>query len=245
MNNNINEVDLIMMQLRGKINNLRKILFERLINYKMVRIFTSAVILIYIPLIIIGIFIAAYFDPDGYSILTNWISDLGGSPHTPAPYLYDIACIVAGALTIPFAFYMENLLAPLPKKTEKEIHFSRMRFRLVSSAFLFSLIGSIGYIGVGIFSEDRNFYNLHTITSSLAFGGFTLGAFFMGWTILLYDTKISKALGLYGIIGPLTTIFIFLLINNPLWEWLLLFSILAWIIPLSLIVFNKEELKPN
>lgn len=233
------------MKLRSKINKFRKSLFDRFITYKMVRIFTSAVILIYLPLIIIGVIVAAYFDPDGYSIITNWISDLGGSPHTPAPYLYDIACIVAGTLTIPFAFYLENLLAPLPKRQGTQTHFSRMRFRLVSSAFLFSLIGSIGYIGVGIFSEDRNFYNLHTITSSLAFGGFTLGAFFMGWTIVLYDTKIPKLLGLYGIIGPLTTIIIFLLISNPLWEWILLFSILAWIIPLSLIVFGNEELKPQ
>jgi len=232
------------MKIRSRINNVRKILFERFINYKMVRIFTTAVILIYIPLIIIGIIIAAYFDPDGYSILTNWISDLGGSPHTPAPFLYDIACIVAGSLTIPLAFYIENLLAPLPKRTGSQIHYSRMRFRLVSSALLFSLVGSIGYVGVGIFSEDRNFYNLHSITSSLAFGGFTLGAFFMGWTIVLYDTKIPKILGIYGIIGPFTTIIIFLLISNPLWEWLLLFSILAWIIPLALIVFNKEKLKP-
>lgn len=233
-----------MTNLRRKINNLRNWLFNRFINFKMVRIFTTAVILIYIPLIIIGIIVAAYFDPDGYSLVTNWISDLGGSPHTPAPYLYDIACIVAGALTLPFAFYMENLLAPLPKRELSHIHYSRMRFRIVSSAFLFSLIGSIGYIGVGIFSENRDYYNLHTITSSLAFGGFTLGAFFMGWTIVLYDTKIPKLLGIYGIIGPLTIIFIFLLINNPLWEWLLLFSILAWIVPLSLIVFTKEELKP-
>jgi hypothetical membrane protein len=233
------------MKLRDKINNLRKLLFDRFINYKMVRISSITVILIYISLIIIGIIVAAYLDPDGYSILTNWISDLGGSPHTPAPYLYDIACIVAGTLTIPLTFYMENLLAPIPKREGPQIHYSRMRFRLVSSAFLFSLIGSIGYIGVGIFSEDRNFYNLHSITSSLAFGGFTLGAFFMGWTIVLYDTKIPKLLGIYGIVGPLTTIIIFLLINNPLWEWLLLFSILAWIIPLSLIVFNKEELKPR
>jgi hypothetical membrane protein len=233
-----------MTNLRRKINNLRNWLFNRIISFKMVRIFTTAVILIYVPLIIIGIIVAAYYDPEGYSIVTNWISDLGGSPHTPAPYLYDIACIVAGTLTLPFAFYMENLLAPLPKRESPHIHYSRMRFRLVSSAFLFSLIGSIGYIGVGIFSENRDYYNLHTITSSLAFGGFTLGAFFMGWTIVLYDTKIPKLLGIYGIIGPLTTIIIFLLINNPLWEWLLLFSILAWIIPISLFVFTKEELKP-
>jgi hypothetical membrane protein len=230
------------MNLREQINHLRKFLFEKIINYKVVKLSVIAVILIYIPLIIIGVIIAATLDPDGYTIIDNWISDLGTSAHTPAPYLYDIACIVAGSLTIPFSFYMENLLAPLPKRDEKRTNYSRLRFRLASYSLFFSLIGNIGYIGVGIFSGDRNYLNLHMITSSLAFGGYTLGAFFMGWLIIFYDTKIPKWIGIYGVLGPFTTIIIFLLISNPLWEWILLFSILAWIIPVSLIVFNKSDL---
>lgn len=233
------------MKLRNKINDLRSKVFDKVINYNVVKLSVIIVILIYIPLIIIGAIVAAVFDPDGYTIIDNWISDLGTSAHTPTPILYDIACIVAGFLTIPFSFYMENLLAPLPNIEEKRIHYSRLRFRLASYSLLFSLIGSVGYIGVGIFSGDRNYFNLHMITSSLAFGGFTLGAFFMGWLIIFYDTKIPKWIGIYGVVGPFSTIIIFLIISNPLWEWILLFSILAWIIPLSLIVFNKKELMPS
>jgi len=190
----------------------------------------------------IGVIIASVLDPDGYSIVTNWISDLGTSAHTPAPYLYDIACIVAGSLTIPFSFYMENFLAPLSIDNEHRGESSRLRLRLASYSLLFSLVGNIGYIGVGVFSGDRNYFDLHMITSSLAFGGFSLGAFFMGLLIIFYNTKIPKVIGIYGVVGPLATIITFLLINNPLWEWILLFSILAWIIPLSLVVFNKKEL---
>jgi len=233
------------MKLQDRINNLRSKIFDNVINYKLVKLSVITVILIYIPLIITGVIVAAVLDPDGYTIIDNWISDLGTRAHTPAPILYDIACIVAGSLTIPFSFYMENLLAPLPNIEGKRTHYSRLRFRLASYSLLFSLIGSIGYIGVGIFSGDRNYFNLHMITSSLAFGGFTLGAFFMGWLIIFYDTKIPKLIGIYGVVGPFSTIIIFLIISNPIWEWILLFSILAWIIPLSLIVFNKKDLMPS
>lgn len=228
------------MKFPDNINRLREMLFKKVINYRTVRLCVISVILIYIPLIVIGVIIANFLDPDGYSIVTNWISDLGTSAHTPAPYLYDIACIVAGSLTIPFSFYMENVLAPLPSESANTRDYSRLRFRLASYAFLFNIIGNIGYIGVGVFSGDRNYFNLHMITSSLAFGGFTLGAFFMGWLIIFYDTKIPKVIGIYGVIGPFTTIIIFLIISNPLWEWILLFSILAWIIPLSLVVFHES-----
>ncbi|MHA1491719.1 MAG: DUF998 domain-containing protein [Promethearchaeota archaeon] len=227
--------------IRESINKVRKRFYEKIVDLIFVKTCTIAVIAAYIPLLIIGHVIAAFLGPNGYSIWTHWISDLGGSDHTPAPFLYDLACIIAGVLTIPFTFYMEKLLAPIPKKKKDLGKISRLRLRLGSYAFLFSIIGNIGYIGVGIFSEDRNYLNLHSYTSALAFGGFTLGAFFMGALIILYDIKIPKLIGVYGMVGPLLTIIIFLIINNPLWEWLLLFSILAWIIPLSLVVFHNSE----
>ena len=156
-------------------------------------------------------------------------------------------------MTIPLTFYMEKLLAPLPKRIQlKDHHYSRLRFRLSSYAFLFSIIGNLGYIGVGIFSADRNYKFLevfgegpHGIMSYLAFGGFTFGAFFMGWLIVLYDTKISKILGVYGIFGPLIIAIVNLIESTPLLEWLLLFSILIWIIPLSLTILLNPDLKPR
>ncbi|MHA2122619.1 MAG: hypothetical protein ACW990_15560 [Promethearchaeota archaeon] len=156
----------------------------------------------------------------------------------------------AGILTIPLTFYLENLFAPLPNKDLKNQHFSRLRFRLSSNAFFFSLVGNLAYIGVGIWSEDRNyelldFAGFHDVFSFFTFAGFSFGAFFIGWIILLYDTKIPKLFGIYGIVGPFTTLIIFLLTMEPLTEWILLFSILLWIIPLSLMVFLKRELIPK
>jgi hypothetical membrane protein len=241
------------MSVRESINKARAKFYNIVTNYNVVKFSAMIVMVGYISLLIIGVIVAALGDPDGYTIWDNWISDLGSIDHTPAPILYDIACIVAGSMTLPLTFYMEKLLAPLPKRTElNEQHYSRLRFRLSSYTFLFSIIGNLGYIGVGIFSEDRNYEWLeilgegpHGIMSYLAFGGFTFGAFFMGWLIILYNTKIPKILGVYGIFGPFITAIVNLIESTPLLEWLLLFSILIWIIPLSLIILLRPDLIPR
>ncbi|MHA2006278.1 MAG: hypothetical protein ACXABO_10780 [Promethearchaeota archaeon] len=241
------------MSIRNSINKIREKLYNFATSIKVVKFSAMSVMIGYISLLIIGVIIAAVFDPDGYTIWANWISDLGSINHTPAPYLYDIACIIAGSMTIPLTFYMEKLLAPLPKRNKLRVkNYSRLRFRLSSFAFLFSIIGNFAYIGVGIFSADRDYDFLsvlgegpHGLMSYLAFGGFTFGAFFMGWLIVLYDTEIPKILGIYGIFGPLTVAILNLIDSTPFLEWMLLFSILVWIIPLSLIVLKKPETVPR
>jgi hypothetical membrane protein len=235
------------MTFREKIHEMRKKFHDKITDYKLVKICTMAIIFVYIPLLVIGVIIAAFFGPEGYTIWTHYISDLGSFRYTPAPYLYDLAAIIAGILTIPFTFYMEQRLAPVPKSENDLNKTSRLRLRLGSYAFLFSLIGNISYIGVGIFSEDRNYLGLHGITSVLSFVGFTFGAFFMGWLIVLYSKDIPKSIGIYGIVGPLTTIITYQLIDTfdvpltELFEWILLFSILAWIIPLALFIFKNGK----
>ena len=243
----------IKMTVRESINKVRAKMYKFATNFNVVKICAMGVMFGYILLLIIGVIVAALLDPDGYTIWENWISDLGSINDTPAPILYDIACIVAGSMTIPLTYYMEKLLAPLPKRTKmRGEHYSRLRFRLSSFAFFFSIIGNFGYIGVGIFSADRDYDFLsvlgmgpHGLMSYLAFGGFTFGAFFMGWLIILYDTKIPKILGIYGIFGPLIVAILNLIYSTPFLEWMLLFSILIWVIPLLLIVLMKPELIPK
>ena len=243
------------MPIRKTINKARSKFYHKVTSYTFMKYSALFVLIGYMLLLIISVIVASLFNPDGYTILNNWISDLGSINHTPAPFLYDIASIIAGSMTLPLTFYLENLLAPLyhyDTDLLKKQHFSRLRFRLSSFAFLFSIMGNFGYIGVGIFSADRNFSILsilgegpHNIMSYLAFGGFTFGAFFMGWLIVLYKTKIPKILGVYGILGPLITAILNLIYGTPLLEWFLLFSILLWIIPLSLLVLYKPGLIPR
>ncbi len=238
------------MTFRQSINNARSRFYNVVTDYKIVKIYSLAAMVLYLLLLLIAVLIAVFFGPRGYTIWTHMISDLGGSRHTPVPIIYDIACLIAGTLTIPLAFYTENFFAPLPEKDGKAHRISRLRFRLSSYAFFFSIMGSFALFGNGIFSEDRNFpvldfASIHDIVSFFAFGGFSLGAFFLGWLVLLYNTKIPKILGIYGIIVPISMFFAFLLTMEPLIEWCLLFSILIWIMPLCLLVMQKPELDPK
>ncbi|MFX1567076.1 MAG: DUF998 domain-containing protein [Promethearchaeota archaeon] len=237
------------MTIRKSINSARAKFYNIVTNYHFIKKSSIIVITVYLTLLLIAVMIATIWGPYGYTIWTHMISDLGGSSYTPTPFIFDIACIFAGIMTIPLTFYVENLFAPLPsRKNLREIHFSRLRFRLGSNAFFFSLMGNLAYIFVGIFSEDRNyplldFASFHDVFSFFSFTGFALGAFFIGWIVLLYDTKIPKLFGIYGIIGPVSILFAFLYTMEALWEWILLFSILLWIIPLVFLMLRKSELK--
>jgi hypothetical membrane protein len=237
-----------MQKLRDGVNKTRKGFFDAMTDYRFVKICTLLVVPGFLGLVIIGHIIASLYGPYGYTIWTRMISDLGGSKYTPAPYLYDAACVIAGSLTIPVNFYLEKLLIPMPQTPGDYNKYSRLRYRIGSYAFLCSIIGSVGYILVGVFSEDRspNLFGLmgaHSLASTLAFAGFTFAAFFLGWIIILYNVKIPKILGIYAIFGPIAALILFAAIPTALWEWMLLFSILIWIIPLSFIIMNNEELQ--
>ena len=194
------------MTVRKSINRTRAKFYKVVTNYKFVKRTSIIVISVYLLLLLVAVIIAAIWGPYGYTIWTRMISDLGGSNYTPVPIIFDIACVFAGIMTIPLTFYVENLFAPLPtRKNFKTQHFSRLRFRLGSNAFFFSLMGNLAYIFVGIFSEDRNpplldFASVHDVFSFFSFSGFAFGAFFIGWIIVLYDMKIPKLFGIYGII---------------------------------------------
>ena len=208
--------------------------YEALTDFRNVKICLYVVLISYLSLLILGI-ILANLNPPPYTIWTHWISALGDYKDTPFFYLYDAACIIAGILTIPFTFYLEKILAP-------EGNSSRMQVRLASFGWLFGLIGNVGYIIVGIFSEGRPVPyeggSLHGLFSVITFAGFVLSAMMYGLVIIIYETDFPKGLGVYGLIGPFV-IFVLNIFGMPIFEWLLLFSILAWIIPLSLVIIHQ------
>nr|MDO8087055.1 DUF998 domain-containing protein [Candidatus Sigynarchaeum springense] len=223
-----------------------------MVDHRIVKISMIAALLAYHVLLVLGVIFAQWTPDwsaiDGYTIWDNWISDLGGSkytvPHTPLPILYDLACVIAGALTVPLTFFLEGVVAP------RDSSMSRWRLRLVSLGFLFGIVGNVGYIGVGVFSEDRNFWGLHGVTSALAFGGFVVSGFFVAFCALIYRTRIPKKFGVYMFFIPPLTIVLQALpavvpaVSGPLMEWMLLFSILGWVDPLSIVTlagFKREE----
>ncbi|MHA1264691.1 MAG: DUF998 domain-containing protein [Candidatus Helarchaeota archaeon] len=218
-----------------------------------VRLSGYLVLMLYIGLLVVGVIVAATLDPDGYSIWTNYISDLGSSQHTPAPILYDLACIFAGILTIPFNLYLERYFAPIPRTPEELPAPHRWSYRLTGAGFFFAMTGSLFYIGVGIWSGDRATLNgipMHEICSIGAFGGFAFAAIFMGFALMISDRQIVPSpycyiLGTYGVHVPIS----FAIFNytglpgftSELLEWSLLFAIMGWIIPLAIFVLHHTH----
>ena len=216
---------------------------------KIVKWSTIAGFSVYSLTIIIGYIIAQFdpagpfargkLDPAGYNIVENFISDMGSIKYTPFPFLLDFGCMITSFLLIPTIFYMEKLLAPLPEKAE-DLPCSRMRLRLGSYGFIWMVIGLIGMFGVGLFSEDRTtVLDLHWTFTIVVFGGLAIGGMFFGLLILFYDTLLPKLLGLYMVFVPSTCAAIaFGLGFRPILEWIMFFSLLAYLFVGGLIVLK-------
>jgi len=215
-----------------------------LINPKIVKISIISSIISLSCTLIIG-YIVAQFDPDGFNMVDNWISDMGSFNHTPLPYFLDYGAMITSILMIPAVYYMEKSLAPNPLDVKNFTEFPRMRYRLSGLGSFFLFMGIFGFFMIGLFSEDRTGpLGLHFFFSGVVFMGFVFGSIFYGVLILFYKTEIPRLLGLYMSIGPFASM---LLINydfTPLYEWIMLFGLLLWIIPVFLILLknlNKPE----
>jgi len=212
-----------------------------------IRICGYTVLITFFGLIVLGVIIASAVGP--YNIVDNWISDLGNHTITPAPFLLDIAVISSGFLLIPFYFYIEKYLAPIPR-TPEEIQMSpgryRMCYRLMGLNFFFNFFGTLGLIGVGVFSEDRDIVDLHFTFSVLLFGSFAIGSIFLGLRISFIEQPLipkpfNYLVGIYGIFVPFTVAGFALFNLSPSWEWVLFFVILGLILPTFVFTLRHAE----
>ncbi|KKL20220.1 hypothetical protein LCGC14_2457630, partial [marine sediment metagenome] len=179
----------------------------------------------YLVLLCISIITALAFGSSGFSFVLHTISDLGNSQFTPSPFLFDIACIIAGLITIPYSFFCDEM-----RKTPKK------HLEVISrSGLYFGILGGIGYMGVGIFSLERGGPNgiFHGISAIVAFSGFVFSILFFSLYAFMQGNSKVKLLGICGIIIPLTMFILNGVLATPLVEWLLLFSILLYTIPLN------------
>ena len=72
-----------------------------LTNPKVVKISMMIALLVWF-FALIGGYIVAQFDPDGYNIFNNWISDLGSFTHTPLPYFLDYGAMITAIMLHKF-----------------------------------------------------------------------------------------------------------------------------------------------
>ncbi|MFX1389398.1 MAG: hypothetical protein ACFE9Z_04960 [Promethearchaeota archaeon] len=161
----------------------------------------------------------------GYTMITNTISQLGTFLITPFPFLFDISSIFGGIATLTFSCYFYKRLKLERYQTT---HFKKIMYQIPRYAIM---TGGIGIILVGVFSLDRSFGLGHDICSGIAFGGFIVSL--LGFSIMTFqlDINIPKYFGIGGIL-PFLTFVSFCIFSSPLSEWLLLFSIIGTVTPL-------------
>ena len=184
-----------------------------------------AIMYTYLALLFLSIVTAVTFGPSGFSFIIHTISKLGASQFTPAPFLFDLACIIAGMATIPYSFFCDDARNSPQKHMEV----------ISRSGLFFGILGGLGYICVGVFSVERGGPNgiFHTISAIVAFTGFVFSILFFSLHALIQGNLKIKLLGIGGIIFPLTIFILNGVLATPLVEWFLLFSILFYTVPLN------------
>ncbi|NVM31151.1 MAG: DUF998 domain-containing protein [Candidatus Helarchaeota archaeon] len=217
--------------------------YESLTNPKTVRNFAIIGAFSLAFALVVGIIIAQ-FDPDGYNLFENYISDLGSFKHTPFPYLWDFGQMICACSMIPAAFYLKKLFATYSGSDEDVKESSKTRLLLSYLCFIAMLTALLGMFMAGLFSEDRSGpLHLHLIASYIDFGGLALASLFFGIAITFYPSPVPRLLGSYMMILPPIACGIFFATFNKFIEWVLGFSLMVWLLPFAIILLrhlNKE-----
>lgn len=227
--------------------------FNHFLNQKLIKTCIYINLITFLPGLLIGVLIAYFFGPRSYSIIYNYISDLGSIRYTPAPLILDVIALTTACFLVPIFFYIAKILISDTKSiifNSNESIFKRIYcINIVLFAFfgLLSLLsGAVGFFGVGLFSEDRpTELGLHYTFSIILFAGLVFGAFFNGIAILfrLKKSIFPRLLGLYMMVGPLVITILFL--NQPIssirpfLEWMMLIAAFIWLIPGSYLILKS------
>lgn len=178
--------------------------------------------------------ITAYFF--GYSVLTHYISDLGREAVFPFSWLHDAFCVFAGLISVPVTVSFSKKLKVRYKNSKHSMLFAKIG--LVSG-----VTGNLGLVFVGIFSLDRagpgQIY--HGISAFFAFAGIVVSIFFFSLNIVLSHKCALKKLGAFGLVVPLALFVLNCAVAIPIIEWILYYSIIAFLLVLDCYVFKNKH----
>lgn len=251
------------MNMKNSFLKIKKQSYRLLTNPKVVKYCIIGAIIIFVSSLIIG-YIVANIDGNSYNIFENYISDLGSSTYTTIPFIFNNAVIITAILLIPVSFYLKKLFNVVPEgyeESERELKLRKITSNLI---LIFTLIAMVGFFGIGFFSKDvgdtlQAIYGpvippngtWHDVFVPIIFGflpttGILIGIVFIIHHKIIPDKfkvniplSITIVLGIEMLIMPLPVIIFYLLTHSPFWEWMGLFYILGWIIPLGLMTIKQ------
>ncbi len=221
------------------LSSIKNRIYGFLVNPKIVKVSIVFSLINFLGCVCIGIIIASLLGPTGYNFVDNYISDLGSIKYTPLPFFLDYGAISSSITLLPFGFCLEKVLNPLPPGEIGNREISRNKIRLTSLGILSFLIGMIGFFGIGLFSEDRTTsLGLHYTFSVVVFAGLIFTSIFFGLVITFFNTIFPRNIGIFMVVVPITPGIIFIFTEWPLMEWFMLFSILAWALPVMFLIYK-------
>ncbi|MBD3337559.1 MAG: DUF998 domain-containing protein [Candidatus Lokiarchaeota archaeon] len=227
------------MELSRKVSNWKNRTSDKIFANPKVIKFSISLSIIYLPFSLIVGYIIAQFSPGRYNLLDNYISDLGSSEYTTLPVIMDFGFIVSSILMIPSVLFLGKCFVQVPISNMKH-KLPKARIILSRLGTILMFLGIIGLFMIGIFSVDRSTsFGLHYIFARLAFSGFILSSVILGLLVIFYETGVPKLVGFYMLLVPIITGVNFIVDDSPINEWIMLFSIMLWIIPVYLILLKK------
>jgi hypothetical membrane protein len=192
--------------------------------------------------------------PGQFSIVNNYISDLGSHHYTLVPSIFDATMMATAILICPLLHAMHKLLlsnwAGQANEAATRHKFTRV---LLAIGAALAVVGVAGFLGVGVFSEDRStigsFHQMHLIVSILVWGGLALASLFYGVVAMRIQCFIPRSLGFFMIVGPVLSVILFttaafilpeFIPSRPL-EWLMLACAFWWMVPVGLILLRSMK----
>jgi hypothetical protein len=229
-----------------------KVAHKKLISPRWVRIAIYLSTTIFVGGLILAVMVALIyggteFGPGKYSIMTNYISDLGSIRTTPAPYILNGTEIIVAFVLLPIVFFMHELIHTQISASEVTNLEQLVSTRGCDAGFYMSLIGNIGMFGCGIWTLD-GIVVIHIVVSTMAFVGFAAGACSYGFISLTHNSFIPKPLGVVMFVVPVTTVILYYLnyliqiAPQTLLEWIMLAAILWWFLPTGVIISRMISL---
>jgi len=258
------------MTVKEKIEIQKKRTYEFLVNPKVVRLCIKGALIIFIPSLIIGAIIASLLDPAGlwlsstiwnqvgmtelpadqagYSIFTDYISNLGSLNYSPIPFFLDDAALITSILLVPVSFYLKKRFCTIFDQQETP---EKLGKNLSTLALIFMLLGMIGFFGIGFFSEDVadsleyatnglamvGILDLHEFFSMVVFLNLIIAGIILGLIGLKYasmipevfDLNVSKSIiiivAIEMIFLPFPMMVATVITRLPFFEWLMLFAV--------------------
>ncbi len=227
------------MNLLSTIRNNIVSVYKRITNFKFAKITMVLSIILYVILFLSSFLITTFFGKKSFTPLKNLISDMGQKNYSPAPYIFDMACLMSGLFSFPFTFYILKYI----KYNSKINNISNVKSVLSSLSII---IGNIGLVGIGIFSMDRNIFYLHFVFASFVLVGYVFAAFYISLFIVIYNFDLPKIIGIAGLFS-LTILLSFTFFANFIFtyirtisEWVLVIFISIWFYSFTISIFFKK-----